>query len=100
MIANPFMAEGATWIIEDPFAISTLEESTDTHGTASVVIGEENTEETLKNFSVVFSRYGTSNTAEGIIGVMAPTRMRYGAASPSVRYIARQLDEITMMVYG
>ena len=100
MIANPVMAEGATWIIEDPSAISTLDESTDTHGTASVVIGEENTEEALKNFSVVFSRYGTSNTAEGIIGVMAPTRMRYGTAIPSVRYIARQLDEITMMVYG
>jgi heat-inducible transcriptional repressor len=100
MIANPVMAEGATWIIEDPSAISTLDESTDTHGTASVVIGEENTEEALKNFSVVFSRYGTSNTAEGIIGVMAPTRMRYGTAIPSVRYIARQLNEITTMVYG
>ena len=100
MIANPIMAEGATWIIEDPLAISTLDEYTDEDGTASVVIGEENTEQTLKNFSVVFSRYGTSNTAEGIIGVVAPTRMRYGAAIPSVSYIAQQLNEITTMVYG
>ncbi|MEC9293671.1 MAG: HrcA family transcriptional regulator, partial [Chloroflexota bacterium] len=100
MIANPIMAQSATWIIEDPFAISALDEYKDGHGTASVVIGEENTEQTLKKFSIVFSRYGTSNSAKGIIGVVAPTRMRYGSAIPSVSYMAQQLNEITMMVYG
>jgi heat-inducible transcriptional repressor len=64
------------------------------------VIGEENPEESLKNFSVVFSRYGTSDTAEGMIGVMAPTRMEYETAIPAVRYMANHLDQMTMMFYG
>jgi heat-inducible transcriptional repressor len=65
-----------------------------------VVIGDENTEESLKNFSVVFCRYGTSETAEGMIGVMAPTRMEYETAIPAVRYLADHLDQMTMTVYG
>jgi transcriptional regulator of heat shock response len=32
--------------------------------------------------------------------VMAPTRMPYGAAIPTVRYLANQLDQMTMTVYG
>jgi len=44
--------------------------------------------------------YGTSDTAEGTIGIIAPTRMEYGIAIPAVRYLASHLDKMTMMFYG
>ena len=97
---DPAMSQGVTWLIEDSLATSALSHSSNDIGTANVVIGEENSEESLKNFSVVFSRYGTSDTAEGMIGVMAPTRMEYEMAIPAVRYIANHLDQMTMMYYG
>jgi heat-inducible transcriptional repressor len=100
LLADPSMSQGATWLIEDSFATSSLENVSDPRGSTSVVIGEENPEESLRNFSVVFSKYGTSDTAEGMIGVMAPTRMEYEAAIPTVRYMANHLDQMTMMFYG
>jgi heat-inducible transcriptional repressor len=100
LIADPAMAQGATWLMEDSFATAAIEDMFSTDGTANVVIGEENSEESLKNFSIVFCRYGTPETAEGMIGVIAPTRMQYGTAIPAVRYLAGHLDQMTMTVYG
>jgi heat-inducible transcriptional repressor len=100
LLADPTMSQGAMWLIEDSYSTSTLEEASDPRGTARVVIGEENSEESLKHYSVVYSRYGSAATAEGMIGVMAPTRMEYEAAIPAVRYLADRLDRMTMMFYG
>jgi heat-inducible transcriptional repressor len=100
LMADPTMSQGAMWLIEDSVATSALEDVSEPRGAASVVIGEENSEESLKNYSVVFSKYGTSDTAEGMIGVMAPTRMEYETAIPAVRYMASLLDHMTMMFYG
>lgn len=100
MIADPTMARGATWLIEDSYATAAFENAFNSDGNVNVVIGKENSEESLKNFSIVFCRYGTPETAEGMIGVMAPTRMRYGTAIPAVRYLANRLDQMTMTVYG
>ncbi|MCZ6538500.1 MAG: heat-inducible transcriptional repressor HrcA [Chloroflexi bacterium] len=100
MIADPAMALGATWLIEDSYATDAFESALNSDGNVNVVIGKENSEESLKNFSIVFCRYGTADTAEGMIGVMAPTRMRYGTAIPAVRYLANHLNQMTMTVYG
>ena len=100
MIADPVMAQGVSWMIEDSLATAAFENASSPDGGVTVVIGNENSEESLKKFSIVFCRYGTPETAEGTIGVMAPTRMRYGTAIPTVRYLANQLDNMTMAVYG
>jgi len=100
LLADPAMSQGATWLIEDSHATSALAGAGDPHGVTSVVIGDEHNEEALKNFSIVFSRYGTSSTAEGMIGIMAPTRMEYEIAIPAVRYMTNHLDQMTMMFYG
>lgn len=100
MIADPVMAQGVSWMIEDSLATAAFENASNPDGGVTVVIGNENSEESLKKFSIVFCRYGTPETAEGTIGVMAPTRMRYGTAIPAVRYLANQLDHMTMAVYG
>lgn len=100
LLADPSMSQGAMWMIEDTFAASVFEEVSEPSGMASVVIGEENSEESLKNYSVVFSKYGMPGTAEGMIGVMAPTRMEYETAIPAVRYLASHLDQMTLLFYG
>jgi heat-inducible transcriptional repressor len=100
LLADPTMSQGAMWLIEDSVASSIFEDTRAARGSASVVIGEENVEEALKNYSVVFSNYGTLDTAEGMIGIIAPTRMEYGMAIPAVRYLASHLDRMTMMFYG
>jgi len=98
--SNPSYLPIPQFRIEDSVASSVFEDARAARGTASVVIGEENVEESLKNYSVVFSDYGTSDTAEGMIGIIAPTRMEYGIAIPAVRYLASDLDKMTMMFYG
>ena len=100
LLADPAMSQGAMWLIEDSVSTSALEDASEPRGATSVVIGEENLEESLKNYSVVFSKYGTSDTAEGMIGVMAPTRMEYETAIPAVRYMASHLDHMAMMFYA
>ncbi len=100
LLANSTMSRGVMWLIEDPHATSTLANASEPRCSTRVVIGHENSEESLKDFSIVFSKYGTSDTAEGMIGVMAPTRMEYETAIPTVRYMASRLDQMTMMLYG
>ena len=100
LLADPGMSQGATWLIEDSHATAALGDTDAPRGVTTVVIGDENDKEALKNFSIVFSRYGTPTSAEGMIGLMAPTRMEYEMAIPAVRYMANHLDQMTMMFYG
>jgi heat-inducible transcriptional repressor len=54
----------------------------------AVAIGSENQDERLVGFSVISARYlmGSEN---GLIGVIGPTRMRYGRILPLVSHMAR-----------
>lgn len=42
-----------------------------------VVIGQENTESRLKNFSLVLAPFSTQEGARGALGILGPTRMNY-----------------------
>jgi heat-inducible transcriptional repressor len=53
-----------------------------------VVIGEENRNETLRDLSLVFSRYGIPGRVGGTIGVIGPTRMDYRRAISTVDYMS------------
>lgn len=58
-----------------------------------VVIGSENKEAALQDFSVILSNYG-SERRRGAIGVIGPTRMPYGKAIPTVNYISAVLSDM------
>jgi heat-inducible transcriptional repressor len=60
----------------------------------SVVIGGENTNESLRECSVVVARYGTEGGPSGVVAVLGPTRMRYSRTIPTVRYLAALLGEM------
>ncbi len=60
---------------------------------AEVIIGEENREEALQDFSLVVGQYGVSGKASGIIGVLGPKRMDYSRAISSVNSVSTLLSE-------
>src|SRR5690606_16475011 len=64
----------------------------------SVVIGEENPHESLRECSVVIARYGTPGGPGGVVAVLGPTRMRYSRTIPSVRYLAALLGELMQQI--
>lgn len=64
-----------------------------------IVIGGENSEDTMKELSVVLTQYGASNKARGVLAVMGPTRMRYARAISSVRYLSSLMNELLEGAY-
>ncbi len=65
-----------------------------------IVIGSENRRENLRDFSVIICRYGIPEEAQGLVGLIGPTRMPYERAVPLVRHTAASLGGITARVYG
>ena len=53
-----------------------------------VVIGHEHPMEQMRETSAVLIRYGLSDDASGVLGVLGPTRLAYWRAVPMVRYLA------------
>ncbi|MGH2592669.1 MAG: heat-inducible transcriptional repressor HrcA, partial [Anaerolineae bacterium] len=65
-----------------------------TIGGVQVVIGGESGWAELRDFSMVLTRYGVSDYATGTLGVLGPTRMPYGRAVSTVRYVSQLLTDL------
>ncbi len=69
----------------------------DVSDTVHVRIGEEQTEENLRQTSLVSVGYGSENSPLGALGVIGPTRMDYAgsiaAVSAVARYVSRYMNE-------
>jgi len=65
-----------------------------------VVIGKENKVEAFHNYSVVISKYGIPEEAEGTIGVVGPTRMPYAHTISTVVYLSSLLSGLVAGLYG
>jgi heat-inducible transcriptional repressor len=63
-----------------------------------VIIGEENSETSLHDLSLVLSNYGAPAQATGTIGVIGPKRMDYRKAISAVNYISSLLSELVARV--
>lgn len=66
----------------------------------SVVIGGEGQFHEARHLSLIVARYGINGKATGILGVLGPTRMRYGRAIASVRYVAGLMSGMLIDIYG
>jgi heat-inducible transcriptional repressor len=64
-----------------------------------IVVAGEGRWENLSHLSMVLGRYGTPR-ARGALGVLGPTRMRYGRAISAVRYVASLMSDMLDDVYG
>ncbi|MFO8009494.1 MAG: heat-inducible transcriptional repressor HrcA [Dehalococcoidia bacterium] len=64
-----------------------------------VIIGSENPESALHDFSFVLSRYGLPEQASGVVGILGPTRMAYGRTLPAVRFLSEVMSELLYEMY-
>lgn len=69
-------------------------------GTVQVVIGGEGRWRELSSCSMVIARYGVEGFATGALGVLGPTRMPYGRAISTVRYVADLMSDLVSDLYG
>ncbi len=64
-----------------------------------VVIGKENQEEAIHNYSVVIGRYGSPGEAAGSIAVVGPTRMPYARSIAAIDYLSSLLSQLVARLY-
>ena len=62
-------------------------------GGTKVIIGEENTDETMQDLSLIVSKYGIPDKAGGIVGVIGPKRMDYARVISSVNCFSSMLSK-------
>ncbi len=65
-----------------------------------VVIGAENEPDAMKTCSMVLTQYGIPGEALGSLGVVGPTRMQYGRAISSVRYMGLLMSELVAELFS
>lgn len=63
-------------------------------GDLRVVIGSENQIEEMRGCSLILRRYGRSDEAAGILGIVGPTRMRYWRTVALVRFMGDLMDRL------
>lgn len=93
-------AEQALRILEEQSTLETLlSEANPTIGDVRVVIAGENRWAHLNLLSIVLGRYGVQGHATGTLGVLGPTRMRYGRAISAVRYMSDLMSSLMGDIY-
>lgn len=65
-----------------------------------IVIGGEHSEDTMREYSVILSRYGRSGDLAGVVGIFGPRRMPYPRSISSVRYISSVMSDLLAELYG
>jgi len=67
---------------------------------AQVIIGKENREEAIQNYSVVIGRYGLTDEAIGNLAIVGPTRMPYARSIAAIEYLSQMLNALVARLYG
>lgn len=65
-----------------------------TEGRVRVTIGSEHRHEGLRGTTVVSASYDMGGRRAGVLGIVGPTRMKYGKVISLVRYLADSVSEI------
>lgn len=66
----------------------------------TVMIGAENEEDAMRDYSVVISPYGQPGGITGAMAVVGPTRMHYSETISTVRFMAGLMGEMLSTYYG
>ncbi len=70
-----------------------------TDGGVTVMIGAENEQDAMHDFSLVISRYGTPGGIGGAMAVVGPTRMHYPRTISTVRFLSQLMSEMLTTFY-
>ncbi|MBN1963723.1 MAG: heat-inducible transcription repressor HrcA [Anaerolineae bacterium] len=94
-------AEQALRVLEEQTVLEDLlNEAAPTVGDVRVLIAGEGRWEDISLLSIVLGRYGIDGHATGALGVLGPTRMPYGRAISTVRYVADLMSNLMIGIYG
>jgi len=69
-------------------------------GSVRVLIGGEGRWDELQACSLVLARYGVTDFVTGALGIVGPTRMLYGRAISTVRFVAGLLSDLVYDIYA
>ena len=94
-------AQQAVRVLEEQSLLNVIlqEALSDEQSDVRVMVAGEGRWEALSHLSIVIGRYGTPQ-AYGALGLLGPTRMRYGRAVSAVRYVAGLMSGLLDDVYG
>ncbi len=94
-------AEQALRVLEEQSILETLiDEANPSVGDVRVVIAGEGRWDNISLLSIILGRYGVAGQATGMLGVLGPTRMRYGRAISAVRFMSDLMTNLIVGVYG
>ena len=65
-----------------------------------ITIGHENTEDTMKDCSVITATYHVNGELAGKIGVIGPTRMKYGEITSVIEYLTDNISNAFKLTGG
>ncbi len=65
----------------------------------TVMIGAENEQDAMHDYSLVISRYGTPGGIGGAMAVVGPTRMHYPRTISTVRFLSQLMGEMLSTFY-
>lgn len=87
-------------VLQDRAYLGELVQKLSDRDDVSVFIGSENEHEEMSDVSLVVARYGRSDRAVGVVGVVGPTRMAYPHAISTVRYVRGLMNELVDHLYA
>jgi heat-inducible transcriptional repressor len=70
-----------------------------TAGGVQIVIGGNDRWNEMQDVSLILARYGMTQTAVGVVGVLGPLRMPYGRAISTVRFVASVMDGLVEWIF-
>jgi heat-inducible transcriptional repressor len=103
MLSQPEFAQPATMLgfleLLDEQSLTRLIPFHQAAGDVSVIIGQENPQDAMRQCTLVVARYGRPAGVAGALGVLGPTRLSYDRATSIVRYMRLLLSELLSLYY-
>lgn len=87
-------------VLEERFLIDQIAGDYLNDGDIHVVIAGDGRYDELNEISLIIGKYGASNWATGILGVIGPVRMTYGRNIGAVRFVASLMSDMVNEIYG
>ncbi len=81
-------------VLEERTLVNQMLAGAPNHGDVTVVIGDENDEESLKPFSIVLCQYGAPEEVSGAVAVVGPPRMEYANVIGGMRFLSSYMGDL------
>ncbi len=81
-------------VLEERTLVNQMLAGAPNHGDVTMVIGDENDEESLQPFSIVLCQYGAPEEVSGAVAVVGPPRMEYANVIGGMRFLSSYMGDL------